>query len=285
MFYSLKSKIKSILGYILYGMGFMINHRMLNVLSLYFHNPTYDSFEKVVNWLLKHNYTFISADTLVAFIKGEHKFKSKAVFISFDDGWQSNIALLPIIEKYNIPVTIFIASEPLSSGNYWWEFAKASGGYSKVKKLKTLNETSFVSELGNIKRAVQLERSSMTEDELIEFSAHPLIDIQSHTHSHPILTQLREESLDFELRHSKEVINQIISKEIDKFSYPNGSYTQREKDYVKKYYKCAFSTIQSYPTVGGNLYEIPRIALTDDYWSNLAKIVGTWSLIRRLKQI
>ena len=58
----------------------------------------------------------------------------------------------------------------------------------------------------------------------------------------------------------------------------------REKDNVKKYYSCAFSTIQSYPQVGGDLYEIPRIALTNDYWTNLAKIVGTWRLLKAFKK-
>jgi len=277
--------IKNILGFLLYNWGRIINHKKLDVLSLYFHDPTYDAFERIVKWLVRHHYSFVSADALVSYIKGEGILPRKSVYISFDDGWKSNIKLLPLIEKYKIPVTIFVASEPLSSGNYWWEYAKASGGYSKVKDFKALNEKVFVSELDSIKKTMKLERSSMTVNELVDLSSHPLIDIQSHTHSHPILIHLSEESLDFELTHSKQVINQIISKEIDKFSYPNGSYTQREKDYVKKYYKCAFSTIQSYPAVGGDLYEIPRIALTDDYWSNLAKIVGAWSLIRRLKQI
>lgn len=44
----------------------------------------------------------------------------------------------------------------------------------------------------------------------------------------------------------------------------------------------SFSTIQGYPMHGSSEYEIPRIALTDDYWPNLAKIVGIWHVIRRL---
>jgi peptidoglycan/xylan/chitin deacetylase (PgdA/CDA1 family) len=123
----------------------------------------------------------------------------------------------------------------------------------------------------------------MTVNELVNLSGHPLIDIQSHTHSHPILTQLSDKSLDFELKYSKELISQVVNKNITKFSYPNGSYTQREKDCVKKYYTCAFSTIQSYPAIGCDLYEIPRIALTNDYWSNLAKIVGAWKFINGFK--
>ena len=123
----------------------------------------------------------------------------------------------------------------------------------------------------------------MAVSELVELSKHSLVEIQSHTHTHPILTNLCDMSLDEELRSSQECLSQLIGKPVDKFSYPNGSYSMREKENVKKYYNCAFSTIQSYPKVGGDLYEIPRIALTNDYWSNLAKIVGTWGLLNFFK--
>lgn len=229
------------------------------------------------------NYSFIAAETLLSYIKGEITLVEKSVYISFDDGWRSNIDLLPIIEKYNIPVTVFVASEPLYSGNYWWEFVNLYGGDTKVQEFKSFNEEQFQYELDLIKSKVELERSSMTAEELRIFSKHILVDIQAHTHSHPILTALSEGSLDFELKYSQENIARLIDDKVDKFSYPNGSYTQREKDYVQKYYSCAFSTIQSYPLVGGDLYEIPRIALSNEYWCNLAKIVGSWSIINNLK--
>lgn len=275
--------IKEIIGFLLYGWGYIFNRRKLKVLSLYFHNPTSEAFGKIVLWLIKHNYSFISSETLLSYIRGEIKLVEKSVYISFDDGWRSNIELLPIIEKYNIPVTVFVASEPLCVGNYWWEFVNVYGGDTKVQEFKTYSEERFLDELSQIKSKVKLERSSMTTEDLRMISKHILIDIQAHTHSHPILTALSEESLDFELKYSQEIIASLTDGKIDKFSYPNGSYTQREKEFVQKYYECAFSTIQSYPLVGGDLYEIPRIALSNEYWSNLAKIVGSWSVITNLK--
>lgn len=281
----LKRIIKNTLSFILYQYGRIKNIKNINVLSLYFHNPSPESFEDIVIWLVKHNYSFISAEDLLMHMKGELPLTKKSVYISFDDGWQGNLQLVPIIEKYNIPVTIFIATEPLQSGNYWWEFASKTGGQQKVAEFKAYNQDLFYNELNLLKSTNSLCRSSMTVSELVELSKHSLVDIQSHTHTHPILTNLNDQSLDEELQHSQELLCQLIAKPIDKFSYPNGSYRMREKENVKKYYSCAFSTIQSYPQVGGDLYEIPRIALTDDYWSNLAKIVGAWKLLNVYKKI
>jgi len=58
-------------------------------------------------------------------------------------------------------------------------------------------------------------------------------------------------------------------------------FSEREVEAVKKEYETAFTTEQDYPKRGGNLLRIPRIAQANDYWSNLAKITGTWKWIKK----
>lgn len=72
-----------------------------------------------------------------------------------------------------------------------------------------------------------------------------------------------------------------MRKIIDAFCFPNGSLSEREIVFAGKEYKYAFTTEQTYPTIGGNLLAIPRIAQSDDYWCNLAKIAGTWNWLKR----
>ena len=165
----MKRIVKSISGYLLYNLGLILNRSNINILSIYFHNPSVREFEKVVKWLVKHNYSFITAEALILYIKGQLELDKKSVFISFDDGWQSNLELIPIIEKYNIPVTIFIATEPLESGNYWWEFAGNAGGQQKVGEFKTYGQDLFYNELNLLKSNNSLCRSSMTVSELVEY--------------------------------------------------------------------------------------------------------------------
>lgn len=272
-----------ILGFILYNLCRWFSS--IDVLSVYFHNPSVKAFEDFILWAKGKGYVFVRLDELLEFIDNGTKPAEKITYISLDDAWRGNIDLLPIAEKYNVPMTIFVPVEPLRDGNFWWEYVGKVGGFSLVNKFKQLPETEFKSELNKIKESICLERTAMTIDELKKISKHPLVDIQSHSYNHPILTNCTNESLDAELRLSKEELASIIGKEITAFSYPNGSLTNREVEAVRRYYDCAFTTESAYPTVGCDKMLIPRVALTDDYWSNLAKIVKGWNLIFKLKRL
>lgn len=272
-----------ILGFILYNFCRWFNST--DVLSVYFHNPSAVAFEQFILWAKRKGYHFVGLNELLQYIDTGIKNHKKIAYISLDDAWQGNLNLLSIVEKHQVPITIFAPIEPLRDGNFWWEYVGKVGGFSLVNKFKQLPEAEFKSELNKIKGSVALERMAMTIDELKQISQHPLVDIQSHSYNHPILTNCTNESLDAELRLSKEELASLIGKEITAFSYPNGSLTNREVDAARKYYDCAFTTVSDYPTIGCDKMLIPRIALTDDYWSNLAKIVGGWNLIFKLKKI
>lgn len=272
-----------ILGFLLYNLCRWF--RSIDVLSVYFHNPSARAFEQFILWAKRKGYHFVDLNELLLYINTGVKKRKKIAYISLDDAWRGNLDLLPVVEKYQVPITIFAPVELLRDGNFWWEYVGKVGGFSLVNKYKQLPETEFKSELNKIKGSVALERMAMTIDELQQISQHPLVDIQSHSYNHPILTNCTNESLDAELRLSKEELASIIGKEITAFSYPNGSLTNREVEAVRKYYDCAFTTESNYPTIGCDKMLIPRIALTDDYWSNLAKIVGGWNLIFKLKRM
>ena len=170
---------------------------------LYFHNPNQEGFEAIIKHLHSKNYKFISIEELYSRLE-KNDTKGKLAYISFDDGWQGNLKLIPIIEKYNVHITIFIAVNPIMSGNFWWEFVAKKVGYTQMQNFKNLPHDEFESQLKKIKTEVaDLQRSAMTIDELETITKHPLISIQSHTINHPILTKLPDDLLDFELSESQ----------------------------------------------------------------------------------
>ena len=275
--------INSVLGFITYNLFYPFQKSKMNVLSLYFHDPLAESFESVVLWCKKKGYNFVNIDEITNYIKGESSKHKKMVHFSFDDGWLTNKALIPIIEKYNVPITIFVPVEPLESGNFWWNYAYAKyQNLAKVEEFKTFDEKRFNNEVNKIKQEIKLNREAVTFDELKEMSKHPLINIQSHSYNHPILTNINDKRLDYELSESKNFLSSLLNKEIDTFSYPNGSFGKREEDAVSKYYKCGYTTEERYPQPGGNLFRIPRTCLVDNYWSNLSRIVGAWKLLKKI---
>lgn len=251
--------------------------------SLYYHNPKPEGFEAVIRHLHSKGYKFISINELYDRLK-RRDIKGKLAYISLDDGWQGNLKLIPIIEKYNVPITIFIAVKPIIEGNYWWEFVAKKIGYSKMQDFKNLPHDEFESQLKQIKTEVgALGRSAMTMDKLKEVAKHPLVSIQSHTVNHPILTKLPNDLLEFELSESKKHLEEITGTEVFAFSYPNGSLTDREINATKKHYKIAFSTNQNNIRVSDDIYTLPRYALTGDYKRDLLKLHGLWKYLMRCK--
>lgn len=250
--------------------------------SIYYHNPEPSGFEKMLKHYLRCGFKFISLDDLYTMIKGDAPFLKKCVFISFDDGWKENLKLIPIIEKYNVPICIFVALEPLQSGNFWWEYVRNEIGLKKMLEFKKLPFTEFQRQLEGYRKRNVLTRSAITVKELKVLSEHPLVTIQSHTVNHPILTSLPEDVLDMELRESKMQLECLTGKDVYAFSYPNGSLSKREADACRRYYKIAFTTEQRHIYIGDDYVTLPRIALTGNYRRDLLKVYGIWNMLRKI---
>ena len=253
---------------------------MTKIRSLYYHNPTPEMFEKMVKHHKRYGYTFISIRKLYEILTQQKPVKGKFVFISFDDGWQGNLQLLPIIEKYNVPICVFVSTEPLVSGNFWWEYVSKELDYNELQLFKKLPYKDFYNQLEGYKESHQLSRSAMTVEDLTNISKHPLISIQSHTVNHPILTSLPENILENELANSKNGLETLTGQPIFAFSYPNGSLSEREIKAVKRHYSIAFTTEQKNISLTDDIYTLPRYALTGQFYRDLLKVLGIWMPIK-----
>ncbi len=282
----IKHGIKVIVAFILYYIGAVFK-KDPKFLSIYFHDVKPDVFERVVKWCVKRGYSFISLKDLMSVLDGEKIMDGKFVFVSFDDGRKGNLDLIPLFEKYNIPVTIFCSVKPIvEGGGFWWDYVlKKTGSKKIVESMKKLSEEQFLKEINKIKQEEHIDRSAVTIEQLIEMDKNKWIDIQSHTMTHPILTNLSYESLKWELEASKIYLERQLNKKIFAFSYPNGSFSSREVEETRKFYTCAVSTEEIYPKPGCSMFLIPRIVQDDEFWPNLARIKGTWQIVSSFKKI
>lgn len=87
---------------------------------------TQERFEENVTTLLNDGYTFITLEELYQYNKGELALPEKVCILTMDDGWLGCYTeAYPVLQKYDVPTTIFIVSNLVGTEGYFsWEQAK-----------------------------------------------------------------------------------------------------------------------------------------------------------------
>ena len=254
----------------------------MKIISFYYHAPLVEGVEKMILYYQKRGYRFVTVDELLEIVRAGKPMKERLAFMSLDDGWKQNFDLLPVIEKYQVPVCIFVSTQPVLEGNFWWEYVSKTRNREGLEQFKNLPSEEFYRQLAEIKNTVTLERSAMTVEDVKKIAQHPLVSIQAHTVNHPILTTQPDDVVDMEMRESKRILEEWTGKKIVAFSYPNGRNTKRESDAAQKYFDIAFTTIQGHIYVGQNIMLLPRYGLTGQWPRDLLKVWGVWKMAKAL---
>jgi peptidoglycan/xylan/chitin deacetylase (PgdA/CDA1 family) len=258
-----------------------------HILSIYFHDPSKELFEKTIKWLQEYNSTFISTIELQKIISGEINPPPSAVVLTVDDGWKGNKKnVIELANRYGIPVTIFVSLDPVVQRRpFWWSFVEKEKqkGFDllDVKTIKRMTNSDRLAYLNQFGFKYTIEHEAMTVSEIMEADALPNIYIESHTVSHPILTKCTDMEAETEIMKSKQDLEAILGRPVTGFAYPNGSHGVREIGYLKKHgYKYAFCTVPGYLHLQ-NLkkpYSLPRFEVFDEisFAENICRISGVW---------
>lgn len=197
-------------------------------------------FEQQIEYLVSKKYYFASQDEVVKFVKGELKLPKKTVFISFDDGF-SNIYenAMPILKKYNIVATLF-----LNTG-----FINKELSFQDTFKLKSSNVN------------YNPEFKFLSTNEVMELSDNNF-DIEPHTHAHIDMSSFTIEEISDQVNKSIVIIESILTKKINYFSYPYGYYNDISYNYVKEHkdIKAAFGVSLNNIRRDSDIFDIPRKA-------------------------
>jgi peptidoglycan/xylan/chitin deacetylase (PgdA/CDA1 family) len=231
------------------------------VTALYFHKPEAKLFLSCVRWLSRHGYTFISATELSAFLYLRASLPPGAVWLSFDDGCSELLKnVLPVVRRYNIPVTLFIPSGIVEGdGQFPWLMEPSSG------------------------------RHAITVEELQMIARYPEVTIGSHTVSHADLRYCSEKELDRELRESRRMLEAWTGRTVDCLSYPYGFFDERTMQAAHAAgYTLAVTTENASITPNANLYLVPRFSVANaiTFPEMVCNAVGVWGpTINPLKEL
>lgn len=212
-----------------------------------------DNFEKQL-YYLQEKFRIISLSELLRVLKDKKMPEENLVLITFDDGVEDNYKnAFPILKKIGVPAVIFIATDFIgktmtNADGYFFRFLDAS----QIKE--------------------------MAESGLIKFG--------SHTHTHPVLTELNDENkINKELEESKNILEGIIKKPVKALAYPKGKSNEKIRKLAAKYYEAAFGG----EGIVGRLsetesFDIHRITITSDV-SPIKFRFMLWPFYWRLKSV
>jgi peptidoglycan/xylan/chitin deacetylase (PgdA/CDA1 family) len=219
------------------------------------------------------------------------------VCLTFDDGYRDNLeALLPILEAFSMPATIYIAPGLLDgSAKLWWyalDHALASadmlrlpadlgGGiharapdqkraaFATVTRLMLLSPPHDAARIADALAAshgadyAALARAHMLDWEGVRrLAASPLIEIGAHTTSHPSLARLDDAAAQAEMAGSRDRLAQETGRAVRHFAYPFGTADTVGVRELRLAAALGFATAVS--TTPGNLF--PRHAQDGQCW-------------------
>ena len=251
------------------------------VTILLFHNIEAQQFQNVIYYFYQ-TYNIISLDYFYKCVLLKQTLPYKSIIITFDDGHKNNYNLLEIVKERKIPVTIFLCSGIVNSFRHFWFIDVKS---SKVKgKLKTISNNERILELKErfsfTNKKEYTERQALNQNELEEMKKY--FDFQSHTIFHPILPRCDDNEALKEIEYSKKQLETLLNRRLSYFSYPNGSYCERDIKLVKKTgYLCAVTVDYGFNSINSDLFILKRLSVNDSEDINeiIVKSSGLWGLL------
>ena len=268
-----------------------------------------ENFERNLSWLGRH-FNVVSLSTL---IKRQHEHVAPAgeIAITFDDGLGNHAKIVyPILKKLQLPATFFVCPGLMERREWLWNHeararlltlsaegvatlarsvgAPATGVESVIAWMKTLTLDNRRATEGAICRATprfvatahdRIRFDALTLEELDALDPN-LITIGSHTMNHPILPELDDAALEYELTESRRFLEKRLGRAVDLFCYPNGTNDTRVKAAVAKTYRAAVTTELGFVRLShADLHGLPRIGMPESVtalawrmWRNKQKV-------------
>jgi peptidoglycan/xylan/chitin deacetylase (PgdA/CDA1 family) len=264
------------------------------IIPMVFHNPSQNIFNKCIKWLINNQFEFLSSNDLYKILSNHTKPSKRLAWITIDDGWSDNLQnVIPILQKYNIPATIFVSPKCIEEGFYWFSIARKYKYYLPIKinklwKIENSKRKKIINDL--IEQVIQnFPREVITPDELIALSKYSIFTVGNHTNNHVICPRCTSKELDSEIFQANSEIEKIIRKKPKYFAYPNGEYSVKSIEILKKnHIIMAATTKERFMTKHEDVHLIPRMVVMDDgsFEENLCHMLGIWQpFISRMKSL
>lgn len=280
-------------------LSILIYHRVLEKPDLLLGGDgDISTFDLHLKYLTRH-FKVLSLHEAVQRLK-DGTLPSRAACITFDDGYADNAEIaLPILQKYGVPATFFIAAGFIEGGMMWndrvIETVRLAPGHSinlvelglgnydistleqRRKSLFSLIETlkyqPYADRMEKVQKInelipVDLPVNFMMTAQQIQTLHRTGMEIGGHTVNHPILARLEAQQAYKEIVKGKEILESIIDAPVRYFAYPNGKpdqdyYVEHAAMLKKIGFEAAVSTTWGAANGFSDLFQLPRFTPWD----------------------
>lgn len=186
---------------------------------------TPEMFERQMRYLARKGWVVPLTD-VVSYAKDEKKLPAHAVAVSFDDGYRDVLTMvLPILERYRIPATVFIPSD----------FSAKTDPQG---------------------------RERLTESDVRKLVQSPLITVGSHAKTHRKFTELLPKEMQLEAEESADALARIVGERPHFFAYPFGARSANAEQIIKDAgYEAALGISEGMVHQGDNLFCLKRVQI------------------------
>lgn len=259
--------------------------------------PTVSDFEWQMELLSKYFNPLSLTDALSLLEYGE--LPDRSVCVTFDDGYANNEELaLPVLERFGIPATVFVATDFLNGGRMWndtviealrgaegevFDLDSLGLGVHEIKNIEERSKAAgvIIREIKHWPPEKRLEavdaieamvgslpKDIMMSDDQVRHLKECGVEIGAHTKSHPILSTMELEQARAEIVDSKVYLEQILNSPLRYFAYPNGrpgiDYRIEHRDLVEiAEFNAAVSTNWGVVSSLSDKWQLPRFTPWD----------------------
>jgi poly-beta-1,6-N-acetyl-D-glucosamine N-deacetylase len=247
-----------------------------------YHAPTHDRAREHFEILCARYNVIALTDYVRARREGTvRSLPPKSLVITLDDGHRTNFELKPILERLRLPITIFLCSGVVGTNrHFWWSHTRSTQEARNCKRMQDASRLQLLHERDYRPDQEYHDRQSLAEHEIAQLKH--CVDFQAHTVTHPILPACADDEAERQIHECKKDLEQKHNLKIYALAYPNGDYSPRELDLVRKTgFDCAVTLDPGFNDAETDLLRLRRIPLPDDASINelLVKTSGLWDLL------
>lgn len=261
-------------------------HREGSIVVLLYHDPHPAVFARHLAFLAER-YRFTTLDVVVDAIhaRDASRLPEHGLVVTLDDGHRRNFDLLPLFQQYRVRPTIYLCSQIAGEGrNFWFQYEGLDA--SRYKRLSNRDRLAALRRdvgFDPLHIAPEARQDALSADQIRKMA--PWVDFGAHTRFHPILTQCDSDEAWDEIRGSKEDLETHLGQACRHFAYPNGDYSLRELEMVRRAgFSSGRTTDLGWTTVESDPLRLRVFGVTDDASIDMldAQLSGIPGYLRRL---